>query len=214
MPFPSLFWLINTKNYINLVEKSFIKESEKLDKKYMELNNQQEKTEFREDRMEDIANDSCTLEFINKQSFRHSVIISTYSFIENQLKEICDGLDNRMSLLMKPKDFAGLGIDKYSKYLLYTSSIDIKKNKKYSWEELERIKKIRNILVHESGVMDNTDKDINIYISKNKNLSINHNKLFIEKEYLIEVLNLTETFFDYLENELEEKLPNIFNDFT
>jgi len=211
MPFPSFFWIENTKNYISIVENSFIDEDKKITQEFEELKKEKDK-EYAEFKSESLIDDSYSLEFVSKQLFRHSTLISIYSFIEYQLKKICDSLDTKMFLPMKPKDFAGSGVDKYSKYLLYVSSIDIKKDKKYFWEELERFKKIRNILVHESGVVKKTDIDINNYIKSNSNLSLEHDKLFIKERYITDQINLAEEFFNSLENDLEEKLPNIFND--
>lgn len=216
MPFPIFFWLDNTQKYISLVEKSFDSEDKNIEDEYNRLKKEsQEKKDnedYYEDAMDMVADDSYVLEFYIKQNFRQSTIASIFSFLEYRLEEISDGLSKRMDIVMKPKDFAGLGTDRFSKYLLYASGIDLKKDKKYKWSELERIKKIRNIIIHDSSKIDPQDKDINIYISKNPNLSINHSKLLVNKDYLNELLMFTEKFFNLLESELEKKLPNIFDD--
>lgn len=79
-----------------------------------------------------------------------SFVISWYSFIEHQLISLCKTLDLRISVSVKDDTRYGEGIRRAQKFLEKAGGYKIDNA---HWQELIKIGKIRNRLVHEGGVL-------------------------------------------------------------
>ncbi|MBE9013502.1 hypothetical protein IQ250_25240 [Pseudanabaenaceae cyanobacterium LEGE 13415] len=79
-----------------------------------------------------------------------SFVISWYSFIEHQLISLCKTLDLRISVSVKDDTRYGEGIRRAYKFLDEAGGYKIDNA---HWQELIKVGKIRNRLVHEGGVL-------------------------------------------------------------
>jgi len=99
--------------------------------------------DFHEDDMIEAGSDFPTLLF-------SSFVISWYSFMEYELTSICKMLDLRISVSIKDDTRYGEGIKRAYKFLDEAGGYKID-NK--HWQELDKIRSIRNKLVHEGGIL-------------------------------------------------------------
>jgi hypothetical protein len=79
-----------------------------------------------------------------------SFAISWYSFVEHELIHICEILKLRISISIKDNFRYGEGIERAYKFLIEARNYRIENN---HWEELNKIRKIRNMLVHQKGIL-------------------------------------------------------------
>ncbi len=124
---------------------------------------------------------------------RKSIIITCYSYLEKELFIICEIQKNAKSLPLDVKDLKGNGIEQAKKYLNKVAGIDFSDNK--TWEEIQNIRKIRNLIVHKDGILDDKDK-IREYIEKRPSeISIEGNKIiFKNADYCRHVINIITDF--------------------
>ena len=83
---------------------------------------------------------------------RKSFIITIISYFEKELFTLCKNLkDLKKSPLDIPNSKGkGNNLDKVKKYIKEVSRVDIS-NDNITWEEITRINKIRNLIVHNNG---------------------------------------------------------------
>ncbi|MDZ8080412.1 MAG: hypothetical protein RMX35_15250 [Nostoc sp. DcaGUA01] len=79
-----------------------------------------------------------------------SFVISWYSFIEVELIGVCKILDLKISISIKDDTRYGEGIQRAYRFLDEAAKYKIDNAQ---WQELMKIRKIRNKLVHEGGVL-------------------------------------------------------------
>jgi hypothetical protein len=77
-----------------------------------------------------------------------SFLSAWYSFVEHNLIQLCDDLQLTVSIKIHERDDAGTGIQRANKFLKEAAKYEVPD--KY-WQELNRIRQIRNKIVHENG---------------------------------------------------------------
>ena len=134
---------------------------------------------------------------IFQSTFRTSFLIACCSNFEYQLNNICKKEQKNKSLKLGYNDMSGQGIDQAKNYFRKVIGVDISLDK--SWQEVTNIKKIRNKLVHNNGVLEpeKSDKEIKEYISHRPDLSIVNDTITISADYNKHVI---ETFYNFLNN--------------
>lgn len=107
-----------------------------------------------------------------------SFIITIFSFFEAELNKICErcGVGNKDKIMLK--DFAGSGILRANIYMRKVCRITVPE--KELWEELEKIKEVRDCLVHSGGEVK-LDSSLIGYAKKNKKIIIKTDKISQKK---------------------------------
>jgi hypothetical protein len=157
-------------------------------------------------------------------NFRASFLINIISFIEYELKKICD-----YDHILYKRDFSisdlkgNSVIEKAKNYLSKSCKVDFA-NLNAEWTFINICRQIRNNIVHEQGILTSSSKnwqELNDFIQKNNYLKIRPENSFVKiggltnqliitsKELNDNLLKATEKFFEKLlvdELKLTDKL--------
>lgn len=127
---------------------------------------------------------------------RKSALLTLYSFLENELYQLCFLFQDTNKFSIDLKDLNGKGISKTIIYLKKVVGLQID-----SWEKIHEIRQIRNLIAHnDSRLVDsegNPRSEINI-VNKT-NLLNGQTELKIENGYLQNVLATFRTQFEILD---------------
>lgn len=77
-----------------------------------------------------------------------SFLVTWYSFIEHKLLQLCDDLNLTINITIRERDEFGTGIQRARKFLKEAANYEIPDE---YWQELTKIRQIRNKIVHEGG---------------------------------------------------------------
>ena len=217
------YWKISVEleqmsKYLNLVQNSFDQHLSEIDAAYhKDLELEMDADEAA--RMEDYYLDAyleAGRDF--PRLLLLSFIMTWYSFVEQELIELCSRLKLSISVGPKDSEYFDKGIWRVRKFLLKTKGYEIDSN---SWQELVKIGKLRNTIVHKGKSLScsyakpegkyvsyTNDDGITIYISVEESLY-----LYLKKHNLIETpspvfVDIVPTF-DYC-NYLVEFGKNLF----
>ncbi|MFA4935495.1 MAG: hypothetical protein WC568_06635 [Candidatus Methanoperedens sp.] len=128
---------------------------------------------------------------------RKSFIITCYSYFEKELFTLCKNLKESKQYSLDVTNSEGKGIEKVKNYLNEVRYFDISKhNKTKTWPEITNIRKIRNLIVHNDGILDRLDKDkaIRKYIAGRSDISIKGDEIIIDPDYCRHVVDTLEKF--------------------
>lgn len=200
-------WIASIKEYSSMVEKSFEKRMNEVEKEYnsiFEKISSNSSDEFEGEAVALLNGKDRDIKNItdHKQRFRSSMVALIYSYIEFTLDKVCKEYRSHFGLKLKLKDFHGSGINRFSNFMIYAKNLDFKNDHNKFWSEIINQAKIRNKIMHkfcEISNKDNEDKEEKAYIKKNKHLSIKNDSIYIEKEYIDECLSNTEKVFSIIE---------------
>jgi|GEM_PF-6313781 len=120
--------------------------------------------------------------------FFSNFVTTWFSFLEVSLFEICKTLDLKVTVDINEKVDIRDGIDRARTFLVKGAEYNFKPD---TWEELDYIRKIRNIIIHNQG-----------RINYSYNKSSKKNSSFVELKPFGDVLyvNIDKKFFAYLES--------------
>ena len=109
-------------------------------------------------------------------SISNAVFIAMYGDLESALNNICKAHTNHYAQKIKLNDIAGNGIQRATIYLDKVIQINVSDSKE--WNELKHWNRVRNILVHNNGVIRDVKDETSIEFLK---LAINtkHNKVYL-----------------------------------
>lgn len=131
---------------------------------------------------------------------RKSALISLMSFLEIELKQLCEFYKETMPTYknFKSKD---LWIDKSVNYLIKHVKLNISKSNKI-WNQLKIIQKIRNVIVHENGQITSEHKDykeINTFFLKYPQFWSIQDEILLKDGFLQYVLKAFDDFFEQVD---------------
>jgi hypothetical protein len=93
-----------------------------------------------------------TFDSVFTNIFRRSITISIFSRYEVEMKKICDQHHLSTNSVFSVKDLKGFSdLEKIKLYLKKQYDINFN-DSKYDWNFIDKIRKIRNCLVHEDGI--------------------------------------------------------------
>ena len=163
------------------------------------------------------SEDYFLIDAVFKTISLYSFIVIFYSYIENSLNTLCNAEYTDIELLHKKEgkpsfniryiDMKGVGIQRAKLYLEKVIGIDFHVNKR-PWSEVNTLRKIRNVIVHNEGYAssDDIEKDDNIIQHiKHGRLEITdhghdmNKKILIKPEYLDFILSTVRIFFKNIE---------------
>ena len=147
-----------------------------------------------------------------KHTIWASLFLKSYAEFESNFELLCNEVRNIKAIALSISDLNDHGIVRAKKYLELVADIRLTVPME-NWNDLKNINRLRNILVHNSGILKRNDvgqlkdKDLEKYIEKEPDLGINEkDKIIISVNYLITthrlfyniILHLTEDVNDIL----------------
>jgi hypothetical protein len=216
---------VDFKNYYNLIESHITKVNKEYQAKYNNQANYKEAKKFGKFSneyllflYEQYINELNNLTVQYPHNLRASFLIHIISFIEYELREICDYHHGKNNTDFRLTDLKGSSdMEKAKKYLSKAAKIDFSKLNP-EWDAINTIRKIRNKIVHHNGTIKVTDADwnelemfckhtqlINLIEeagSNNSQEKSNFNIIIPNRELNYKLIADTESFFIKLMNEI------------
>lgn len=161
-------------------------------------------------------NESIIQQFYDTQKktlfshYHHSTIVLIYSILENSLSSVCDEISKSVSPDFSHNDLYSKGlVNKLMSYIRLTSRVDLL-DINQEFNDIEKFRKLRNMIVHQSSGFSGDDKKINNDI---KLISSCFPEILISKEdlkfYIMEnsvilkFINLVNTFMTKIINHIQ-----------
>jgi hypothetical protein len=134
---------------------------------------------------------------------RSSLFVTIYSVVENELNRICrlhameDGLD--------VEDLRGNGIQRACTYLTRVCRIDFPE-KSDEWKLLQDYNQLRNVVVHNRGIMETGNSHLASLVEDSPLLEIgNSDVIHLDRDFCPGVLHTAAEFFRQLQESLDKK---------
>lgn len=100
---------------------------------------------------------------------RRSILMTLFSFLEHQLDQLCELVAKEQRAQIIHTDLKGKGIDRARLYLQKVMGLPL--NASVVWQEIKRIQKVRNVVVHNDAKLAGADKDLIEYVERTSGLS-------------------------------------------
>ncbi|MDM8149979.1 hypothetical protein [Priestia megaterium] len=141
---------------------------------------------------------------------RSSLLISIYSFLENQLTRLCKELQMKMELSVKYNSINGKGIEKAKVYLSDVVKLDFPSGSQ-EWQKINNYQNIRNCFAHSEGIVKDEDKKLIRSIEKLDNVSIQGDIVFgksivLGKDFISNFIETIKAFWGMIEEPYLELL--------
>ncbi len=205
------FSLVDFKKYQTKIESFLDKEKKSLDESYNKSLAELDQDDYK--RYNQIAQDyyyrSGDIATLFPHNFRASFLIQIITFIEHELKLICEHYEFEKQTKYSINDLKGTNdIEKAKQFLEKSCNVNFR-NLDKEWQFILKIKRIRNKLVHSQGFVKKTEKDWKVFNDFNNKLKyfdfspkgelVEEPKLIIKNRLLIDdLLKVTEDFFNKL----------------
>lgn len=141
-------------------------------------------------------------EFI--RTFRHSSLVNLFSFLEVSLNKLCLIVRKEKAIDLSPDDLKHQGVTRSQVYLEKVCSVDFPSGGN-DWQQIIKLNRVRNLIVHEQGVIRNKSKNpgkktFNI-VNETDGLSIERNcSIIVEENYfskiIVNIKNLLDTAYE------------------
>ncbi len=139
---------------------------------------------------------------------RRSILIVLFSFLEHQLDQLCQLFAKEQRLKIIHTDLRGKGIDRTRLYL--QKVIGLRLDGSHVWQEIKRIQKVRNVIVHNDAKLAGADKDLTEYVQRTTGLSRVSNSYYdgdmdevdILDGYLLHVLETIDSYCGEVNKEI------------
>lgn len=153
--------------------------------------------EQQEDFYEFYADDYHQFSRIFPNILRSSLFIMLYSFVENQLVNLCGKFHRQYGYPIKLTDLRGEGIVRAQSYLKKVVKIDFP-DQTPSWDDIVSYNRIRNFIIHNGAQLDKSDqaKKVESFISTRPSITLDHlRNIQFSKDFCPEVINTLRSFF-------------------
>jgi hypothetical protein len=120
-----------------------------------------------------------------------------YTFFEHELGRLCGYFQAELKSKLSAHDLGGSGIvDRSILYLQKVAGLEIDKSSAL-WQEINNIRKLRNLIAHNDGRLKTSDKNDQMvaYVQNCPDLDNAYGEIKIEPDYLKHVLTKFEEFF-------------------
>ena len=193
------FDIRNLREYVRKLEDVLRNELEKFN-----LRVEEETSKLPEHQKEEFYN-FCSGEYwqlteVFPHIFRSSLFVTCYSFFEHELNELCGYFHKHQSCPIKINDLKGDGIFRAKIYLKKVVGIEFP-DQSTSWEDIVDYNKIRNIIVHNNGKLDDSQKSKRIeeFIKKKSSIKLNNLKFIkFNDNFSLEIISTIKEFLDEL----------------
>lgn len=125
-----------------------------------------------------------------------SLFITTYSFFETALSNMCKYYAEKVNCSIKLNDINGKGFVRSKTYFKKVMKINFPDNKP-TWSHIVRYNKIRNILAHNGGYIEKPEdiSMLNEYVKNEKTLVINKNFITPSFDFNFRAISIYSDFF-------------------
>jgi acyl carrier protein phosphodiesterase len=155
-----------------------------------------------------LTSDTFPLEVMYRVWFpnmqRRSALLTLFSLLERTLEDLCDSLSSDMRLTVDIQDIKGNGLERTMLFMKKVVGLQLDLNS-LTWNEIRSVQKIRNVIAHADGRLEDQqsgrDKDIAKYIDLTELINYN-NEILLEEGYLQHVVVLFDRFF----KEIDQKI--------
>ena len=136
---------------------------------------------------------------------RESLVLTIYSFYENQLNRLCAIFSESIESNIIINDLKGQGIERAFLYLKKVACIDFSGMGK-ELPYIKNVNRIRNLIVHNGSIIpEKPDKTIIKFITDNPHLYGESGRdLIIRSDFIDEFLRILINFFEKLDNEIQK----------
>ncbi|AZA54041.1 hypothetical protein [Chryseobacterium sp. G0201] len=160
--------MVSFKNYLKLIEDNFDQQKNILTDRYNQFKNSNEDNDNFRSPLHMTSEQLYELEEEFVQRFRQSLIIQLFSYVERDLKSICNSHSSSTESIYSIIDLKGSNdLDKIKKYMSKSMNIEIAK---FSlWPFINSLRILRNKIVHEDATIQANDNDFNNLFAFAKN---------------------------------------------
>lgn len=152
---------------------------------------------------------------------RRSTLIILFSFLEHQHDQLCQLFAATQQLNIVHTDLKGKGIDRSRRYLRKVIRLQLDDNSA-TWQEIKKIQKVRNLVVHNDAKLDSKpdDKSVIEIVKEAKYLSqasdsessysyhyVDDDEVNILEGYLTHVLDTCDSYCSELNKAIELSEP-------
>ncbi|WP_321415467.1 hypothetical protein [uncultured Desulfobacter sp.] len=147
-------------------------------------------------------------EFI--RNLRYSSLVNLFSFLESSLNNLCLTLRKEMKIVISPEDLRHQGVIRSQIYLKKVCSVDFPSDGN-DWKQIEKLNKVRNLIVHEQGIIKNKKenpgkKTFNV-VNNTDGLSIkNDRQVIVEDNYFPKIIRNVKNLLDIVYKETTKAL--------
>ncbi|WP_281659446.1 hypothetical protein [Halobacillus sp. Cin3] len=200
------------KIYATFMERNILEEQ------YKALDIEEDRDTTLEDELDNPFQETWTHFLSEKHMFsvqfpsilRSSLLISIYSFLENQLIRLCKELQESRDLSIKVNNINNKGIEKAKIYLKNVVGIDFPTNSK-EWQDIKRYQYIRNNFAHSEGILDSNDKNLLLAIATLDAVDIMGDdflgkNIILYKSFIPTLIETVEGFLSKIESQYLELL--------
>ncbi|MFB6307596.1 MAG: hypothetical protein ABEH43_11550 [Flavobacteriales bacterium] len=140
-------------------------------------------------------------------TFRNSVLITSFSFFDKKLKEMCVYMQDMGKKKIKLDEIKGKNsLDRYRKYLIKVCDVRVDKIDD-NWSRIINYWNMRNIIIHNNGIVDKkNDKKVRTFVNSEKELEINKDGyLFIKSSaFLNKVIGDLEDYLVFVAKRIKD----------
>ncbi|MED3821394.1 hypothetical protein ABE112_29030 [Priestia aryabhattai] len=134
---------------------------------------------------------------------RSSLLISIYSFLENQLTRLCKELQVKMKLKVKYSSISGKGIEKAKVYLSDVVQLNFPSGSQ-EWQKINDYQNIRNCFAHSEGIVKDEDKKLIRSIEKLDNVNVQGDvvigkSIILSKDFISNFIETIKAFWEMIE---------------
>ncbi len=157
-----------------------------------------------------LDNESWDIENIFIEYFpslqRRSALLTVYSYFEHELDKLCLLYQSEKSFRLNLSDLNGKGVERSINYLEKVVEIDASKESK-EWNHIKKIQKIRNVIVHQGGKLNDRQgdprKEVIDYINQMSSLG-GDTEIILHKGFLNHVVSTFNDYFRLLGKSIEK----------
>ncbi|MGM7448506.1 UNVERIFIED_ORG: hypothetical protein DFO82_2614 [Idiomarina abyssalis] len=141
---------------------------------------------------------------------RRSALLTLSGYFEHELDKLCLLYQSERSYQSSLSDIKRKGIDRSTNYLEKVAGIDVHKTSS-EWNEIKKIQKIRNVIVHQDGKLSdyqgNSIKAAKDFIKQVDSLD-GEEEVVIKSGFLSYVVGIYESYFQLLSESISTKEKN------
>jgi hypothetical protein len=131
---------------------------------------------------------------------RESIVLTIFSFLENELNNLCNILTQSVDSSVKLKDLKGQGVERSLLFLRKIAGFDFS-SMSAEIDYIRSVNQLRNHIVHNGGVLPEDPKHrVNLFIASHQNLTgTPGNSLHVYEGFVPEFLQVLLDFFEKLQ---------------
>lgn len=146
------------------------------------------------------------IDYIFRYIFRYSAVVAVYSLLESSMAILCLAIKRSKNYEVEVNDMRGNGIEQARLYLEKVHGVKFPENT-HVWNEIQKLNRIRNCIVHAEGNIQRTKSPSKIrnIVEQTKGLSLEHEDYIrIDKQYVQDAAGWIEEFLkDIFDKSLE-----------